>query len=113
MKTATRVCLAAIAALLVPVVTSRAAEKPRPNILFILAEHHDSKVAALTGIKPAPHQNNLAQDPQHAAKLAEMRDLLLAEMRRLDDPYRFSDQPDDGLSAPPAVEAKGRKKPRP
>lgn len=85
----------------------------KENPFEFLAEHHDSKVAALTGIKPERHQTNLAKDPQHAAKLAEMRALLLAEMRRLDDPYRFSNQPADGLTPPPAEERKGRKKPRP
>lgn len=59
-----------------------------------VAEHHDPKVSALTGIKPEAHQTNLAKDPKFAAKLAEMRALLLAEMRRLGDPWRFSDQPD-------------------
>ena len=54
----------------------------------LIAEHHD------------PKANNLAGDPQHAAKLAAMRALLLAEMRRLDDPWRFSNQPDDGLTPP-------------
>ena len=60
-----------------------------------VAEHHDPKITTLTGTKPEPHQTNLAQDPQHAAKLAEMRALLLTEMQRLNDPHRFSDQPDD------------------
>jgi len=66
-----------------------------------LAEHHDPQVSDLTGISPTKHQTNLADDPQHADKLAELRALLLAEMRRLDDPWRFSDQPDDGI-VPPA-----------
>ncbi len=52
---------------------------------------------------------NLANDPKHAAKLAEMRALLLAEMRRLGDPYRFSDQPVDGL-VPPAHAPKNPKR---
>ena len=30
----------------------------------------------------------------------ELENLLLAEMRRLDDPYRLWDQPDDGLPIP-------------
>jgi arylsulfatase A-like enzyme len=67
-----------------------------------LAEHHDPEVTKITGIKPEPHQTNLANDPQHAAKLTEMRALLLAEMRRLNDPWRFSNQPDDGLTPPAA-----------
>src|SRR5690606_34544513 len=63
----------------------------------LLAEHRDGKTAALVGSTPKLDQTNLADDPQHAEKLAEMRALLLAEMRRLDDPYRFSNQPDDDL----------------
>ena len=64
---------------------------------------------ALTGAKPATHQVNLAADPRHAAKLAEMEALLLAEMRRLDDPWRLWNQPDDGL-APPREKAPDAKK---
>ncbi len=52
---------------------------------------------------------NLAGDPAHAAKLAEMQALLLAEMRRLDDPWRFSDQPGDDLPPPPAPAPKASK----
>jgi arylsulfatase A-like enzyme len=68
-----------------------------PNEL--LAEHHDRQVVALTAFTPQPNQMNLARDPQHAAKLEEMEALLLAEMRRHHDPYRFSDQsaPANGL----------------
>jgi arylsulfatase A-like enzyme len=73
----------------------------RDNPDEFLAEHHDPKVAALTGVTPAAHQRNLAADPQHAAKLAELQALLLAEMRRLDDPWRLWNQPADGLIAPP------------
>ena len=69
-----------------------------------LPEHHDPKVTVRSGIKPSAHQTNLAEDPRHAAKLAEMRALLLAEMRRLGDPWRFSGQPDEGKSP-----RKGRK----
>ncbi len=54
----------------------------------LLDEHKNSKAT------------NLAKDPQHAAKLSEMRLLLLSEMRRHNDPWRFSDQPQDGLKAP-------------
>jgi hypothetical protein len=35
-----------------------------------------------------------------------METLLLAEMRRYDDPWRLWDQPDDGLTPPPAGQAK-------
>ncbi len=79
----------------------------------LLTQHRDSAVIALTGVAPQPNQTNLAGDPKHATKLAEMEALLLAEMRRLDDPYRLWNQPDDGLT-PPAEAApktgKGRKK---
>ena len=71
-----------------------------------LQEHHDPKVAELTGAKPAADQRDLAEDPRYADKLAEMEALLLAEMRRLDDPYRLWNQPDDGL---PVVEKRNRK----
>nr|WRX36738.1 hypothetical protein [uncultured bacterium] len=76
----------------------------------LLSEHHDPKVIALTGYTPNPKQTNLADDPAYAEKLVEMQKLLLEEMRSHDDPYRFSNQPDDGL--PPVIEpkrAKGKK----
>ncbi|MEN3942831.1 sulfatase-like hydrolase/transferase [Prosthecobacter sp. SYSU 5D2] len=72
----------------------------------LLAQHHDAKVAALTGFTPADGQVNLAKDPAHAEKLAEMQALLLSEMRRLHDPWRFSNQPDDSLPTPPAPAAR-------
>ena len=62
-----------------------------PNEL--LKQHHDPKIIALTGVTPTPCQINLANDTQHAAKRKEMEQLLLAEMRRYDDPYRFTGQP--------------------
>jgi arylsulfatase A-like enzyme len=52
---------------------------------------------------------NLATDPKHADKRKEMEALLLAEMRRLDDPYRFSDQPSDDLPTPPVPAKKAKK----
>ncbi len=67
-----------------------------------LAEHHDPQVIARTGAVPARHQIDLADDPAHAAKLKEMQNLLLAEMRRLEYPWRLWNQPDDGLAPPPA-----------
>jgi|GEM_PF-166371 len=69
----------------------------------LLADHHDSKVTSVSGISPTAQQINLAKDPKHAAKLAEMRALLLAEMRSHGDPWRFSNQPNDGLSPPSDV----------
>ena len=65
------------------------ADNPRE----FLAEHHDPRVIALTGVAPEAGQRNLAHDPRYAAKLAEMESLLLHEMRRLDDPYRLWNQP--------------------
>lgn len=58
-----------------------------------LPEHHDPAVVALTGITPTPEQTNLADDPRHAAKLEELQNLLLTEMRRLHDPWRLWTQP--------------------
>jgi arylsulfatase A-like enzyme len=77
----------------------------------LLAEHHNPKVVALTGAQPEKHQVNLAGDPRYAVKLKEMQALLLAEMRRLDDPYRLWNQPDDGFQPPPEPvrkQAKGK-----
>ncbi len=77
-----------------------------------LRQHHDPKVARLTGINPAKNQVNLAADSRHAGKLREMETLLLTEMRRLNDPYRLWNQPDDGLVPPvkPVKPAKGSRK---
>ena len=73
-----------------------------------MKEHHDSEVVAMTGVKPTKKQVNLAGDPDFADKLKEMEALLLDEMRRLDDPYRFWNQPDDGLPIP-IVKEKSKK----
>ena len=62
-----------------------------------MKEHHVPAVMALTGAKPGPGQINLASHPKYANKLKEMESVLLSEMRRHDDPYRFWNQPDDGL----------------
>jgi arylsulfatase A-like enzyme len=74
-----------------------------------LAQHHDPKVTALTSAAPLKQQVNLAADPKYAEKLAEMQALLLAEMRRLHDPWRLWNQPGDGL-APPEEEGPGKGK---
>ncbi len=66
----------------------------------LLAQHAEASNAALTGIAPLPTQRNLAMDPRHAEKLAEMEALLLSEMRRLGDPYRLWNQPEDDLPPP-------------
>ena len=77
-----------------------------------IKEHHDPKVIALTGFKPTPNQVNLAGNPKYAAKLKQMEALLLAEMRRHDDPYRLWNQPDDGLPTPIIRERNKNKKPK-
>lgn len=59
----------------------------------LLVEHHAAAVTAVSRAAPCPHQKDLAGDPAHAATRAELEALLLAEMRRHDDPHRFSDQP--------------------
>lgn len=53
---------------------------------------------------------NLAENDAYKGRLAEMEELLLSEMRRLDDPYRLWNQPDDGLPVP-QIPKKKRKKP--
>ncbi len=82
--------------------------KVRETQLFFLAEnpqellqeHHAAEVIALTGNTPLEGQVNLAKNPRYAAKLKEMEALLLAEMRRLDDPWRLWNQPADNLTPP-------------
>ncbi|MEO6244997.1 MAG: sulfatase-like hydrolase/transferase, partial [Opitutaceae bacterium] len=81
----------------------------RETQLFNLAENPHEFLPQHRAAKPA--QTNLASDPRHAAKLKEMEDLLLAEERRLNDPYRLWNQPSDNLApltatAPPAKKAK-------
>ena len=79
-----------------------------------LVEHQAPDLVALIGSSPEGHQMNLAADPIYAEKLQEMEALLLAEMRRLNDPWRMWSQPNDGLAPPadtPATrQGKGRKK---
>ncbi|MGB0598787.1 MAG: sulfatase-like hydrolase/transferase [Rubripirellula sp.] len=66
-----------------------------------IQQHHTKSVTALIGITPNPQQTNLAADTKFADKLDEMEALLLEEMRRLNDPYRLWNQPNDGLIQPP------------
>ncbi|MFO0906278.1 MAG: sulfatase-like hydrolase/transferase [Pirellulales bacterium] len=73
----------------------------------LLVEHRVPSTAAIIGSTPRAAQINLADDPAHAEKLAELRTLLLAEMRRHDDPFRFSFQPPD--SPPPLNKPAGKK----
>lgn len=65
------------------------------NPYELLDEHRDPRVVALTGQTPEKHKRSLASDPRYRDKLAELEALLLAEMRRLDDPYRLWNQPRD------------------
>jgi choline-sulfatase len=65
----------------------------RENPHELLAEHHAPAVAGALPAAAEAHQKNLADDPMHVAKRIEMEALLLAEMIRHDDPFRFSDQP--------------------
>ncbi|TWU09979.1 sulfatase-like hydrolase/transferase [Allorhodopirellula heiligendammensis] len=81
----------------------------RENPHEFLDEHHDPKVIALSGIDPQSYQRNLAADPKYTEKLREMNQLLLDEMRRLDDPYRFKDQPQDAPEIPAKKQSRNRK----
>lgn len=75
-----------------------------------LQQHHDAGVTDLSGAAPTKDQVNLAGDPRYADKLAEMEELLLSEMRRLNDPHRLWNQPDDGLEPPKKAPRKKSKK---
>lgn len=66
-----------------------------------LSEHHGAAMKELLGIDPAAHQVNLAGDARYSHKLEEMEAILLAEMRRWNDPWRLWHQPADGLTLPP------------
>ena len=70
----------------------------RETQLFNLAENPHEFLAEHN--RKSPLETNLAPSPAHADKLAEMEALLLAEMRRLNDPYRLWNQPDDGVELP-------------
>ena len=66
----------------------------------LLSQHRDSRVTSLIGSSPQPNQVNLAGNPGYAHKLEEMEQLLLTEMQKHDDPYRFSNQPKVAASGP-------------
>lgn len=74
----------------------------RETQLFNLAKNPHEFIAEHG--KSDPNLTNLAYNPDFAEKRAEMELLLLSEMRRLDDPFRFWDQPDDGLQSAPVSE---------
>lgn len=82
----------------------------KENPYEFIAEHHDPKVTALSGIHPETQQANLAQDPAHADKLSQMQALLLEQMRLHGDPYRFNNQPAEASAKPADAPAKKRKK---
>jgi choline-sulfatase len=65
--------------------------KENPHELLI--EHQAKDVIAKTGNSPRKKQVNLVVNPQYKDELKEMEELLLSEMKRLNDPYRFWDQP--------------------
>ncbi|EMI43931.1 sulfatase-like hydrolase/transferase [Rhodopirellula sp. SWK7] len=72
--------------------------KVRETQLFNLAENPNEFLT-----------EDLAEDPAYADKLAEMEALLLDEMRRVDDPYRLWNQPQDEAQ-PIAVKTPRKKK---
>ena len=63
----------------------------RRTQLFNLAENPHEFLS--NHQRQLPLETNLADDPKYAEKRQELESLLLAEMRRLDDPYRLWDQP--------------------
>ena len=75
----------------------------RDNPLELLAEHHDPAITAVSHVAPLADQRSLAADPAQAARRAALEADLLAEMRRLEDPFRFSYQPADEGAAPAEV----------
>ena len=60
-----------------------------PNEL--LSQHQEDEVIRHIGNQPSKMQINLAELPEYQTKVAEMESLLLSEMERLDDPYRFNE----------------------
>ena len=76
----------------------------------LLIEHHAPAVIQLTGNTPAANQVNLANLPEHADKRAEMESLLLAEMQRLHDPFRFDEGYVNAKAAPNSKQRNRKKK---
>jgi len=62
----------------------------RETQLFNLAENPNEYLPEHQ--KKGEMETNLANDPKYTDKLAEMEDLLLAQMEQHDDPYRLWDQ---------------------
>ncbi|MFM2142463.1 MAG: hypothetical protein RLZZ476_1007 [Verrucomicrobiota bacterium] len=93
----------------------RCVKKGNWKLIEYEAPDRQVRETQLFNLAENPHElleQNLASDPANAEKLAQMRALLLTEMRRLDDPYRFSNQPSDDLPPPPKPTPKkgGKKK---
>lgn len=59
----------------------------------LLIQHHTHLLQKRISNDPGSNQVNLAHDPQYAEIRKKMEQLLLSEMKRLDDPYRLWDQP--------------------
>ena len=78
----------------------------KDNPLEFIGEHDTPQVRNLAGAKPAARQTNLAENPKHAAKLAEME----APPPRRDATTRRSLPPlepaDEGLKTLPANQKK-------
>ena len=60
-----------------------------------LQQHHDASNVALTGTQPTAEQVNLADDPRYAEIRIDLEATLLAEQKRLDDPFRLWDQKEE------------------
>jgi arylsulfatase A-like enzyme len=93
----------------------RCVKKGNWKLIEYEAPDRQVRETQLFNLAENPHElleQNLANDPSSAEKLAQMRAVLLTEMRRLDDPYRFSNQPSDDLPPPPKPAPKkgGKKK---
>ncbi|MEW4531223.1 sulfatase-like hydrolase/transferase [Maioricimonas sp. JC845] len=67
--------------------------KVRETQLFNLAENPHEFLPEHN--RTNPMETNLADDPRFADKRRELEALLLAEMKRLDDPFRLWDQPQE------------------
>ena len=57
----------------------------------LLKEHHAAGVAAAVKNQPKAEQIDLSDAPEHADKRRELEAALLAEMKRLGDPYELKD----------------------
>lgn len=68
--------------------------KVQETQLFNLADNPNEFLAE-HGQEPAATMKNLAGDPEYQEQLEEMEALLLEEMRRLEDPNRLWNQPQD------------------